>query len=292
MRHAVVGASIVMPVNGARVARALNLSLLGEINGRFVAIRTGGSPDTPFVGDVFDEADAPGLTRQPNALQLGEGVRLRPRTFSDRLQFDHTVMFQQYLGGGDSRSSFRRWRLDLVHEVPLYGRSGGVRALDANDPNSCAVTPDGDCPPISRDRRGTVGVRALYITSSTSDGHVVPFYFQPTLGGQDVNGASALPSYDDYRFRGPHALLFQQSFEHSVWGPLGAWIRLDQGMVALTRGDLSLGDLKTGVATGFTVRAGGFPMIVVSYARGGGETHFAATINTSLLGGSSRPSLD
>ena len=64
-------------------------------------------------------------------------------------------------------------------------------------------------------------------------------------------------------------------------------------MVGLARGDLRLGQLKHSVATGLTIRAGGFPMVVVSYATGGGEaSHVSATINTSLLGGSARPSLD
>jgi hypothetical protein len=293
MRHSVLGANLVMPVAGFGLARALNLSLLGEVNGRFVSIREGASEDVPFVGDLFGEDGAPGIGDNPNVLQLGEGVRLRPRAFGDRLRFDYSVRFRQYLASSESRLSFRRWQVDLDHEIPLYGRSGGPETRDANDPNSCAVTPGGDCPAISRDRRGTVGIRTVYITSSTSDGNVVPFYFQPTLGGSDINGHSALPSFDDYRFRGPHVLLFQQSFEHSVWGPIGAWLRLDQGMVALDRGGLGIGDLKHSVAVGFTVRAGGLPMVVVSYARGGDEgSHLSTTINTSLLGGSARPTLD
>jgi hypothetical protein len=71
------------------------------------------------------------------------------------------------------------------------------------------------------------------------------------------------------------------------------WAQLDQGMVANARGGIDTGKLKNTYSTGVTVRAGGFPMMVLSYAAGGGEgRHFAATINTSLLGGSSRPSLD
>ena len=31
---------------------------------------------------------------------------------------------------------------------------------------------------------------------------IVPFYFQPTLGGSDINGQRLLSGYDDYRFRG------------------------------------------------------------------------------------------
>jgi hypothetical protein len=54
------------------------------------------------------------------------------------------------------------------------------------------------------------------INSATSP---VPFYFQQTLGGQDINRVMALPSYHDYRYRAPSLLLLQESFEHSIWGP-------------------------------------------------------------------------
>ncbi|HYL14673.1 MAG TPA: alkaline phosphatase family protein [Terriglobales bacterium] len=59
---------------------------------------------------------------------------------------------------------------------------------------------------------------ALSITSATS---VVPFYFQHTLGGSDINGVPWLSSYQDYRFRAPNLLVLRESFEHSIWGPFG-----------------------------------------------------------------------
>jgi len=54
--------------------------------------------------------------------------------------------------------------------------------------------------------------------SIASAGSVVPFYFQPTLGGSDVNGNTWLPSYNDYRFRAPNTLLLREAFEHSILG--------------------------------------------------------------------------
>lgn len=73
---------------------------------------------------------------------------------------------------------------------------------------------------------------ALSITSATS---VVPFYFQHTLGGSDINGVPWLSSYQDYRFRAPNLLVLRESFEHSIWGPFGFQFMADQGRVALTR---------------------------------------------------------
>jgi len=60
------------------------------------------------------------------------------------------------------------------------------------------------------------------------------------LGGQDINSALALGSYQGYRFRAPSLLLLQEDFEHSIWGPFGLKFMADQGRVALTRGDLGI----------------------------------------------------
>ena len=121
---------------------------------------------------------------------------------------------------------------------------------------------------------------------------MVPFYFQPTLGGSDINGAPSLSSYQDYRFRAPNILLLRESFEHSIWGPFGFTFMADQGKVALTRGDVGFDHLKHSFGAGLTLRGGGLPAVFLTFAWGGNEgTHTTGTVNTSLLGGSSRPSL-
>jgi hypothetical protein len=131
------------------------------------------------------------------------------------------------------------------------------------------------------------------VLSMTPGGNTVPFYYQPTLGGGDINGNPSLSSYQDYRFRAPNLLLVRESFEHSVgkW-PLGIALMADQGKVGLDRGDLGSSHWVHSYAVGLTLRAGGFPEVVLLFAFGGPEgTHTLANVNTSLLGGSARPSL-
>ena len=121
----------------------------------------------------------------------------------------------------------------------------------------------------------------------------MPFYFQQTSGGSDINSELALGSYQDYRFRGPSLLLLQENIEHSVWGPVGMQFMSDQGEVALTRGALGFGHLKHSFAVGLTLRAGAFPLVYLVFAWGGPEGHHTiANMNASLLGGSTRPPLD
>jgi hypothetical protein len=68
--------------------------------------------------------------------------------------------------------------------------------------------------------------------------------------------------------RALNLLLLQESFAHSIWGPFGVKLMADQGRVALTRGDLGFSHLKHSFAGGLTLRAGGFPMIFLIFARG------------------------
>ena len=121
----------------------------------------------------------------------------------------------------------------------------------------------------------------------------MPLYFQPTLGGADINGNTSLSSYQDYRFRGPNILLLRENFEHSIGKlPLGVALRADQAKLGLTRGDVGSNHWLHSYAAGLTLRAGGFPQVYLLFAFGGKEgTHTIANMNTCLLGGSARPSL-
>jgi hypothetical protein len=140
---------------------------------------------------------------------------------------------------------------------------------------------------------GSIGARLLVSESIASGTSAVPFYFQQTLGGSDINSALALGSYRDYRYRAPNLLLLQENFEHSIWGPFGLKFMADEGRVAVTRGDLGFSHLRHTFAGGLTLRAGGFPMVSLMFAWGEPEGHHnILNMNTSLLGGSSRPFLD
>jgi len=290
MQQGIVGASAIVPVLGR--LQPWRLSLVAELNGRFVDIRPG-QADVPSIESRFSEATAPGLSTQPTFAQFGEGLRFKPSLLDGHINLAYTAQLQQFVAG-DSTYSFRRWTVDLSHEFPIYRNGAPVKSRDSNGPDECAVGPTAKtCPPLTRDRWGAVTVRALASKSSAGDDGVVPFYFQQTLGGSDINGNRALASYDDYRFRGPHLFLVQESFEHSLFGVVGAWLQAEQGKVALQHDSLlSGGQWERSFSLGLTVKAGGFPMLTIAWATGGPEGHhIALTIDTSLLGGSSRPSL-
>lgn len=288
MTQTIAGASAIVPV-----FHALNVSLLGEINGRFVSVQENHHESSPSIEQVFTEVTAPGLATQPAFAQLGEGARIEPTLLNDHLQLDYLAQFQEYIAPSDSHYSFRRFTADLDHTIPLYRNSGSYGAKTFNGPDECAASLGATkCTAVQRNREGSIELRLRIVESVASAGNVVPFYFQPTLGGSDINGTPWLPSYNDYRFRAPNALLLREGLEHSIWGPVGLTFAADQGKVALARGDIAFSHLAHSFSAGLTLRAGGLPALSLTFAWGGPEgPHTIANVNNSLLGGSARPSL-
>jgi hypothetical protein len=293
MTQTIVGANAIKPVYELAAIRKLNLALLGEINGRFVSIRGDHGQSAPSIETLYTDATAPGLSSQPAFVQLGEGIRIKPNT-GDYLKLNYTGTFQEFFAPSSSQNSFLRWTVDLNHTISLYGSQTVTTTNDRLGPDSCEHVDD-KCPKYatSRNLNGSINIRLLLSESINSATSAVPFYFQQTLGGADINGAMALGSYNDYRFRAPNLLLLEQSFEHSIWGPFGFKFQADEGRVALTRSDVGFDHLKHSFAAGLTLRAGAFPMVQLMFAWGGPEGHHNIfNLNSSLLGGSARPLLD
>jgi hypothetical protein len=310
MRETIVGANVIKPFNAR-----LSAAVLAEVNGRFVDIRPSFDQPSPSIGVLYSEATAPGLSHQPGTAQFGEGIRMRPVLFDDFLHLDYNLTYQQYVAPGSS-FSFQRLTTDLSHDFAIYRKTTRILLpRDTNGPDECSVDQDSEnpectvdkfaqdpecvgdstnpeCRAITRDLQGTIGLRFFLAASMTPGTNVVPFYFQPTLGGSDINGDPSLASYQDYRFRAPNVMLIRQSFEHSLWNlPLGFTFIADEGKVALTRGGLGSSPWVHSFSTGLTLRAGGFPEVVLLLSWGNEGTHTIASVNTSLLGGSTRPSL-
>jgi len=274
----------------------VEISLYGELNGRFVSIRGSQGQPSPSIEQLYTEATAPGLTTQPGFFQSGEGLRFKTKSLflNDHLRLNYLLTFQQFIAPGSSQFSFRRFTTDLSHQIPIYSKTKTYLPGSHNGPDDCSKgVDDHNCPSITRNLEGSFGFRLFISESMTPSGHVVPFYFQPTLGGSDINANSTLSSYQDYRFRAPNVLLLRESFEHSIWNlPLGFAFMADQGKVALNRGDIAFNHLSHSFSTGLTLRAGGFPQVYLLFSWGGKEgTHTIANVNTSLLGGAARPSL-
>ena len=272
----IVGTNVVYPATLQRI-QSLRLSIVGAVNGRFVTTRS----------------DAAMLNQSASFAQFEEGLRFRPAILDDHLRLNYFTSLQQFQASESSAGSFHRWSVDLSHTIPLYRTVSSTGPKDTNGPNECAQSIGGSCPPLSfsRNREGSIAFRVLVSRSIAGDGNSVPFYFQPTLGGSDLNGQRLLSAFDDYQFRGTNLFALQEGVEHSIWGPFGVYVLAEQGTLTPEGTDLTVQDLARSFAVGFTIRAGGFPLVNLTFAWGGGSHHIIGTIDSTLLGGSSRPSL-
>lgn len=288
MNEGIVGANTLIPLKNT------GFGLFGEVNGRFVDIRGRHGDSSPSIETLYTEATAPGLARQPAFLQFGEGLRF-DRSLSDRLHLDYAGTLQEFIAPGNSQYSFRRLSLDFGHTVHLYGKttSEGPSELAGPDESPASLPQARSRSTYVQNLEGTVSFDVLLTESIAPSGHVVAFYFQPTLGGTDINGTDLLlPSYADYRWRAPDAVLYRISTEHSLWGPIGFMALADAGHVALTRGDLGFSHFKHSYGVGLTIRAGGVPQFHLLFAWGGHEgTHTTGALTSAVLGGTARPSL-
>jgi hypothetical protein len=282
----VTGGNATIPLFGA-------LAAFGELNFRTVDLRGRHGDDRPSIEQIFDEASAPGLTTQPNFVQFGEGLRFAPR-LPYRITLDYSATLQHYHAVGDSRFSFRRYTLDFNHQIPIGKTSTPAegRPSSTKGPDEIADHPSPDFKNFSWNRNGSIGLRVLFIGSVAHSGSVVPFYFQPTVGGSDINGERRLPSYPDYRFRAPNVMLLRASFEHSLPWVLGITAAAETGKAVLNRDDFDFSHLRHSYSAGLTIRAGNLPQVYLLFAWGGKEgTHTIGYINPTLLGGTPRPSL-
>ncbi len=287
MRETIMGANAVVPVFAP-----LGLSIFVEGNGRSTAIRGDQGETSPSIAQLYTNATAPGLDHQPVYAQFGEGVRMAPALANGHIRLNYSVGFQEWIAGPSG--SFRRFNADLTHTFPLYSAMRSLNPQEFNGPDSCRQDVNATkCPAITRNLEGSFSLRFLYTASFIPAGNSVPFYFDPTLGGSDVNGNTLLGSYADYRFRGPDLMLLRGSFEHSIYKwPVGVKFVVDEGRVALTPSDLGPGHLAHSYSAGLTLHAGGLPLIDLLFAWGGHEgTHTIANVSNSLLGGASRPPL-
>jgi hypothetical protein len=284
----IVGANAIVPVS-----TKFGLSVYGEINGRFVQVRGNHSKSSPSIEQLYTPATAPGLNDQPGFAQFGEGLRFKHSFAPIRTQFDYSGVLQEFVSPG-SPFSFRRFTLDFDHEFAIYRRQQ-QRAQNLNQgPDDCRDRLNQPCPraTFTRNLEGTIRGRFLMTQSITPAGNLLPFYFQPTLGGSDINGHTMLASYQDYRFRGPNLMFAQGAFEHVIWGPFGFLFTAEGGKIAQARSDLGFYHFSHSFSTGFTIRAGALPVFSFQYAWGGNEgTHTTALVSTTLLGGTARPSL-
>jgi outer membrane protein assembly factor BamA len=167
---------------------------------------------------VFDPSQAPGVLEQPDYLRYAAmvDVNMRVPRGNPRRGGRYAVTYHRYDGTASDLFSFNRVEVDLQQYVPLL-----------------------------RDRR-VLALRARATMTDADTGAVVPFYYQPTLGGPDD-----LRGFRHFRFRDRNALLLQAEYRWEIFTAVDGAIFYDAGKVASRREDLDLRGLESDYGIGF-----------------------------------------
>jgi hypothetical protein len=117
--------------------------------------------------------------------------------------------------------------------------------------------------------RVVLALHGWLVASDTDDAQFVPFYLEPSLGGNQ-----SLRAYDDYRFHDRHLLLLNIETRVALMTHLDAAFLFDAGNVASRIGDLDLGRRSYGGGVRFHTRRVTFARFDVAYGSEGWRANF------------------
>ena len=185
-------------------------------------IGRGTDPRFPSTELRFDEATLPGLTAQPDFLRtdVGAAFELRDNPLHPHAGGRYAVTLSNYDDRTLGAYAFRSVTVDAQHYVPL--------------PNKYRV----------------VALHAAVVMTDADAGQLVPFYYQPTLGG-----SQQLRGFREFRFRDQNSLVMSAEYRWEASWMLDAAVFVDAGKVAARRGDLNLRDLATSYGVGLRVHS-------------------------------------
>jgi hypothetical protein len=189
----------------------------GSLERQTPVVGTGENDRIPNLEDVFAPEDVPGFGESADFLRSSAFVEVDYRVPRNPRQGGwYRVNFAHYTDRTLDRYSFNRIDVDLRQ---FLGFLAGRRVI---------------------------ALRTALSTSDTDDANVMPFYYMPTLGGNDT-----LRGFREYRYRGPHAILAQAEYRWEIWSGLDAALFYDAGKVAERRADLDFENLEHDYGFGF-----------------------------------------
>jgi outer membrane protein assembly factor BamA len=175
--------------------------------------------------------------------------------------------------GIDSRSDFMRTAafVEVDYREPIYAKKGGWYRFDFSHYDDRTTDQftfnryDGDVRQFFGFLAGrrVIALRLAASTSDTEAGQTMPFFFMPTLGGNET-----LRGFREYRFRAPHAILAQAEYRWEIWSGFDGALFYDTGKVADRRSDLNFKDLESDYGIGFRFNTNNGVMFRVDAAFG------------------------
>lgn len=203
-----------------------------------VSVEDGSDVNFPDISRLFNPISAPGFAVQPNFLygDVLAAVDLRDHPLGPRAGAYYRVVWRRYADNELDRFSFHRLDADIQHFIPFFHR------------------------------KRVIATRIQVQTTAADEGNVVPFYFQPTLGGSDT-----LRSASDYRYRDGSVVMGTIEYRFEAFSGLDVAVFTDQGTVAKRFKDIDLGRLKGAYGLGFRFNILEAVWMRVDFAGGGND---------------------
>jgi outer membrane protein assembly factor BamA len=192
----------------------------------------------PSIEELFDALEVAGLLDQPSYLYGDLFVTL------DRRDSPGNARAGQYVGA--------RWRRYQDQDLGRFD----FDALDIDVQQFIPIF----------DKKRVFALRAQLMTTTAGDGHEVPFYFRPTLGGSDT-----LRSYADFRFRDRNVFVANVEYRWEAFSGLDMALFSDFGEAAPAFDLLDVGDLKGAYGIGLRFNTAQAVFLRFDVAAGGSE---------------------
>jgi hypothetical protein len=217
---------------------------------------------------LYNDTTAPGLDSKDEFVRFEPylSFRLPPRRSFNTAG---RVGFSFYRAAGDPRFSFRRLSVSDITSVPLRIPLHPARTADKRGALANFL-----CPSVRSGEHcsaGDLSLNGRMDATFTATGSQAPFFFDPTLGGQDFYGNDTLRGFGDYRFRGPNRILLKAEYRHPIWAIFGLVVFYDVGKVGVRPSDLALGQLRHDIGLGVDISVGNHQVARLYAAFGTGE---------------------
>ena len=202
------------------------------------SIRGGTDDRFPSIEEQYDDTTLPGLAVQPDFLYgtlFGE-VDYRDEPGNARQGGYYTLTHRRYSDRDAGSYSFAATDLRLVQFLPIF------------------------------DKKRVFAFQFVLSNNVADDGHLVPFYMKPTLGG-----SRSLRSVADYRFRDDSVMWTNVEYRWEAFGLLDMALFTDFGKVAPRFSDLGESDLKKAYGIGFRFNTPSSVFLRFDIATGAGE---------------------
>ncbi|MEJ2108986.1 MAG: hypothetical protein P8Z37_03550 [Acidobacteriota bacterium] len=206
----------------------------------FLNVGPGGDGSFPSTEKVFTAEQTPGIDRQTEFLRYGAFTRLDyldnpggPRSGGQySMQFDHYV--DRKLGLHD----FNRLDFEIQQYIPFFNK------------------------------RRVVALRLKSSLTFHESSQVIPFYFQPVLGGSDD-----LRGFRSFRFYGDNLLLANVEYRWETFSGLDSALFLDIGKVFSDHGQWNFKNMESSAGFGFrfNIRNSVFLRIDTGFSREGAQ---------------------